>query len=89
MNWLCSGRVMNGLISARLQDVAEARTAPPRSAPASAADRAAKCANSTTGEIHRDGHHLAVREIDHAHDAEDHRQAERHQPVDEAGQQAR
>ena len=39
-------------------------------------------------EVHGDGHHLAVGEIDHAHDAEDDRQAERHQPVDEAGQQA-
>ena len=29
-----------------------------------------------------------MREVDDAHDAEDHRQAERHQPVDHAGQQA-
>ena len=36
-----------------------------------------------------DDHHLAVGEIDDAHDAEDDRQAERHQPVDEAGQEAR
>src|SRR5471032_626351 len=38
-------------------------------------------------EIHADDHHLAMREIHHAHDAEDHRQAERHQAVDHAGQQ--
>ena len=35
---------------------------------------------------HGDGHHLAVGEIDHAHHAEDDRQAERHQPVHQAGQ---
>ena len=40
------------------------------------------------GEVHADHHHLAVREVDDAHDAEDHRQAERHQPVDHAGEQA-
>ena len=38
--------------------------------------------------IHGDGHHLAMGEIDDAHDAEDDRQAERHQPVDEPGQDA-
>ena len=27
-------------------------------------------------------------EIDDAHDAEDHRQAKRHQPIDQTGQQA-
>ena len=39
-------------------------------------------------DIHRDRHHLAVGEIDDAHHAEDHRQAERHQAVDQAGQHA-
>ena len=38
--------------------------------------------------VHRDGHHLAVREVDHPHHAEDHRQAERHQAVHQARQDA-
>ena len=39
-------------------------------------------------QVHGNGHHLAVGEVDHAHHAEDDRQPERHQPVHEAGQQA-
>ena len=35
---------------------------------------------------HGDCHHLAMREIHDAHDAEDDRQPERHQAVDQAGQ---
>ena len=31
--------------------------------------------------VHGDGHHLAVREVHHAHHAEDHREAERHQAI--------
>ena len=40
------------------------------------------------GRVHRDRHDFAVREVDDAHHAEDHRQPERHQPVDQAGQHA-
>ena len=40
------------------------------------------------GRIHGERHHLAVGEVDHAHDAEDDGQAERHQAVDEAREQA-
>ena len=40
------------------------------------------------GDVHGDRHHLAMGEIDDAHDAEDDGQAERHQPVDQAGQDA-
>ena len=39
------------------------------------------------GRIHRQHGEFAVGEIDDAHDAEDHRQPERHQPVDEPSQQ--
>ena len=47
-----------------------------------------KAGNSDDRDIHRDRHHLAMGEIDDAHHAEDDRQAERHQAVDEAGQDA-
>ena len=40
------------------------------------------------GRIHGDHGELAMGEIDDPHHAEDHRQAERHQPVDEPGQHA-
>ena len=39
-------------------------------------------------QVHGQRHHLAMREVDDAHHAEDDRQAERHQPVDETRQQA-
>ena len=39
-------------------------------------------------EIHRDGRHLTVGKIDHADHAENHGEAERHQAVDKAGQDA-
>jgi hypothetical protein len=39
--------------------------------------------------VHGDGHHLAVGEVHHPHDAENDRQPERHQAVDEAGEQPR
>ena len=40
------------------------------------------------GRIHRDHRELAMREVHHPDDAENHRQPERHQPVDEPGQNA-
>ena len=39
--------------------------------------------------VHGDGHHLAVREVHHAHHTENHREAESHQAVHEARQDAR
>ena len=44
--------------------------------------------NTNAAYIHGEHGELAVREIDDAHHAEDDRQAERHQPVHEAGQHA-
>jgi hypothetical protein len=38
--------------------------------------------------IHGGDRELAMREVHHAHDAEDHREPERHQPIDEPGQHA-
>ena len=88
MNWLCSGRLMNGLISAACMSVAEARTAPPAIGTSITSGSSLNAANSTTAMIHRDRHHLAMGEVDDAHHAEDDRKPERHQAVDEAGQNA-
>src|SRR5712671_4852293 len=38
--------------------------------------------------IHRHHGEFAMGEIDHTHDTENHRKSERHQPIDEAGEDA-
>ena len=45
-----------------------------------------KCGKQHDREIHRDRHHLAMGEIDDAHHAENDREPERHQAIDQAGQ---
>jgi hypothetical protein len=47
--------------------------------------RVARWKNKTNN-VHGDGHHFAVSEIDDAHNAENHRESERHQAVDKGGQ---
>src|SRR5262249_11313865 len=46
----------------------------------------AETAEQHDGKVHGDGHHLAMGEIDDAHDPENDREADRHQAVDKAGQ---
>ncbi len=76
-----------GLDQAPLQAVAQAEE---EDGNQRQAERGGICRTSKArpGEVHADDHHLAVGEVDDAHDAEDHRQAERHQAVDHAGQQS-
>ena len=45
-------------------------------------------AENDEARVHGEHRELAMREIDHAHDAEDYGQPERHQSVDEAGENA-
>src|SRR2546430_5951984 len=46
-------------------------------------------AEEREGDVHADGHELAVREVDDAHDAEDEREPDPHHGVDAAGEDAR
>ena len=41
------------------------------------------------GDVHAEHHEVALGEVDHPHDAEDHREADAHQAVDRADQGAR
>ena len=79
---------MNGLISAACSSLAEPKNSRARPASMASSGSMPKLREQHDGGVHRDDHHLAVREVDDAHDAEDHRQPERHQPVDQAGEQA-
>ena len=83
MNWLCSGRLMNGLIEARLQHVTK-RKQHRRDRHQHHQRIELEGGEQDNRDIHRNRHHLAVREVDDTHDPEDHRQPECHQAIDQA-----